>query len=76
MQHLDTTYKNLKKMPNDPHDPYYYHVYEDTLPKEYHYRIVPKDKDHCTQSVNDFKKKGYQRRAIYQGWNNYTDFEK
>ena len=41
MLELEKEYKALKSTPSDPTDPYFYHIYEDTLPKENHYRIIP-----------------------------------
>jgi len=41
MLELEKDYKALKSTPADPTDPYFYHIYEDTLPKENHYRIIP-----------------------------------
>ena len=52
-------------MPDDPLDPFYCHVFENTLPKEYHYRIVPEGKDLATASINDFKIKGKDFYGIY-----------
>lgn len=33
-------------------------------------------KDHVTNCLEEMKKKGYQRRYIFSGWNNYTEFER
>lgn len=63
-------------MPTDPKSPFFYHVYEHTLPQEMHYRIVPEEKDLVTPNLEATKKKRYRRRYIFQGWDNYTDFEK
>lgn len=41
MQRLEKQYVKRTKMPSDPHDPFFYHVYEYTLPREDHYRIIP-----------------------------------
>lgn len=38
------------------------------------FRIL--EKDLICSSAQEFKKKGYRRRYIFAGWNNYTDFEK
>ena len=41
LEHIGEDYLKLNEMPDDPLSPYYYHVYYDTLPLEYHYRIIP-----------------------------------
>ena len=33
-----------KQMPSNPLDPMFYHVYEDTLPDEQYYRLIPEGK--------------------------------
>ena len=77
MSGKDRTYLKRTKVPQNPLDPYFYHVFEHTLPREYHYRMVPAFKDLVTHAAVDFKQKGYRRRFIFgAGWDNYTDFEK
>lgn len=34
------------------------------------------EKDWCANSLEHVKSKSYQRRFIFEGWNNYTEFEK
>lgn len=34
--------------PDDPHHPFFYHVYTDTLPNELAYRIIDEKKDIST----------------------------
>ena len=43
---------------------------------EVSYRILPKDWDVKTESLAHTKDKKYKRRVIFDGWNNYTSFEK
>ena len=33
------------------------------------------EKNIVTESLESIKQKGYKRRYIYEGWNNYTKFE-
>jgi len=33
------------------------------------------EKDQCANNLAETKQKGFKRRYIYGGWNNYTDFE-
>lgn len=33
------------------------------------------EKDLVTHSLQQVKSKGYKRRFIFEGWNNYTEFE-
>lgn len=47
---MEDEYVQQETMPNDPMDPYYYHVYSYTLPIEEYYRIVPEGK-----LTNDFE---------------------
>ena len=37
--------------------------------------MIPEEKDLRTYSMEQVKGKGYKRRFIFEGWNNYTDFE-
>lgn len=57
-------------------DPFYYHIYTDSLPPECSYRLVHPKKDQVTTDINHFKIKGYKKRAIFKGYNNWTDLEK
>ena len=66
----------LDELPKNSQSPFYYHVYADTIPVEYHYRLIPPDIKLVSKSAQEFRVKGYRRRFIYQGWNNYTEFEK
>ena len=65
---------------SNPQDPYYYHTWTDNLPTEVCYRIEPSKKNIVTESIDQIKKKGFQRRFIYnysnRGWDNWTQFEK
>ena len=59
----------------DPLSPVYYHVYQNTLPPEVSYRIVPPLKDNIVTD-RDLCISKKERRFIFSGWNNYTDIEK
>ena len=51
MAQKDRIYMRRRKLPDNPHDPFFYHVYEHTLPLEWYYRIVPAEKDFCTSEI-------------------------
>lgn len=38
--------------------------------------MVPASRNWVTHSVEETKVKGYKRRTIFDGWNNFTEFEK
>ena len=38
--------------------------------------LIILEKDFVSNNLKELKKKGYRRRYIFSGWNNYTDFEK
>ena len=44
LQMREQAHMRRRIMPNNPRDPFFYHVYSSTLPKEHHYRIVPEGK--------------------------------
>ena len=58
-------YKMLKKLPTDPADPFFYHVYSDTLPPREAYLIMPLDRNLVTESLESMKAKGYKRRNTF-----------
>ena len=60
---------------DDEKSPSLYHVYSSHLPPEAAYRIEPLKKDLASIDLKSSKKKG-MRRWIFEGWNNWTDFEK
>ena len=64
------------RTPDDPLHPFYYHVFRHTLPPEAAYRAVPKTTDIVAEDMKWVKKKGRNRRLIFGGWGNYTEFEK
>ena len=68
-------YRNMS-LPSDPKHPMFYHVYSDTLPWEVCYRTLPLKRENCANSQKEVGKKGYKRRYIFEGWNNYTQFER
>ena len=68
-------YKAMKQMPMDPLHPVYYHTFTYTLPQEQAYRIVDTRKDKCASNLKETALKP-NRRWFYEGWNNFTDFEK
>ena len=37
-------YQERKDLPANPLDPFFYHVYENTLPAEQYYRLIPEGK--------------------------------
>jgi hypothetical protein len=57
-------------------DPFYYHIYQDSLPPEAAYRILHPKKDQVTTDIAHMKVKGYKKRAIFKGYKNWTDVEK
>lgn len=71
---LEKSYEGIS-VNDDPRHPSLYHVYTKHLPPEAAYRIQPTKKDIATIDVKSSKKKG-GRRYIFEGWNNWTDFEK
>lgn len=99
----EQTFNNMKSLPSNPLDLSFYHVYDNTLPEEQYYRLIPEgkyqvttrtyivicisfidslhlfrniEKDWCAESAEHVKSKSYKRRFIFEGWNNYTAFEK
>ena len=44
LKRRDQAYMSRTSMPSNPKDPFYYHVYSHTLPKEHFYRMVPEGK--------------------------------
>ena len=69
-------YKKRRTIPDDPLHPFFYHVYSDTLPLEISYRIIDDRKDLVTEDFPSTQVKGYKRRFIFEGYDNYTEFEK
>jgi hypothetical protein len=67
-----------KQLSDDPRHPMYYIVYSNSLPHEQAYRMIDSRKDiKVPQNKKDTQsKKTYKRRYLYDGWNNWTDFEK
>ena len=63
------------KVPDDPRHPFYYHIYTHTLPPELCYRVIPKNKNQVNISQEWYKKNKANRRMVFDGWNNYTQFE-
>ena len=57
--------------PTDPLSPLFYMVFENTLPTEMAYRIIPKSKNIVTERIGQ-----PERRTIYGGWDNWTQVEK
>jgi hypothetical protein len=57
-------------------DPYYYHIYSSDLPPERSYRLKHPKRDRVTTDISHFKLKGYKKRNLYSGYNNYTELEK
>jgi len=46
------------------------------LPLEISYRIIDDRKDLVTEDFQSTQVKGYKRRFIFEGYDNYTDYEK
>ena len=72
----ETVYRQFPKMPADPNHPFFYHVYSDTLPPREAYLLKSDLRDITTESLESTRLKTYKRRHFYDGWNNYTPFEK
>lgn len=62
-------------MPTSGSDPFWYHIYQDSLPFEQVYRVVPQHKDRVVNSAAELKVKGFKKRQFFSGWNNYTPAE-
>ena len=46
-------------------------IFENTLPEEISYRIIPTSKNIITERIGQ-----QERRTIYEGWDNWTQLEK
>jgi hypothetical protein len=59
---MDKKYKKRTKLPTSGMDPIFYHIFQDTLPPEQCYRMVPTLKDLVVDDPTVMKKKGYKKR--------------
>ena len=73
---LEKTYLKRTKLPTNGSDPFYYHIFSDSLPHECAYRLVHPKRDQTTTDIVHFRAKGYKKRAIFKGYNNWTELEK
>ena len=76
MLELEKTYLKRTRCPAKGSDPFYYHIYKSTLPLERAYRLVHPKRNQVTTDIAHFKLKGYKKRQIYIGYNNWTALEK
>ena len=72
---LENKYFKRTKLPTSGKDPIWYHVFQNSLPLEQAYRVVPSWKDRKVSKPEELKVKGFKKRQFFSGWNNYTDAE-
>ena len=72
---LEKKYCKRTKLPTSGNDPFWYHIYQDSLPFEQVYRVVPQHKDRVVNNAAELKVKGFKKRQFFSGWNNYTAAE-
>ena len=75
MKKLERKYFKRTKLPTTGNDPIWYHIYQDSLPLEQVYRVVPNWKDRKVDAPEQLKKKGFKKRYYFSGWDNYTPAE-
>ena len=73
---LEKKYCKRTKLPTSGNDPFWYHIFQDSLPFEQVYRTVPSLKDRKVNKPEELKVKGFKKRQFFSGWDNYTQAEK
>lgn len=76
MRIAEKKYQKRKTVTTDRKDPFLYFIYENTLPPEEAYRVVHPKTELVTNNLLETKVKGYKRRFIFDGYDNYTPYEK
>ena len=76
MRKAEQKFLSRKTVTTNRKDPFLYFVYQNTLPPEEAYRVIHPKTDLVTNNLKETKVKGYKRRYIFDGYDNYTPYEK
>ena len=68
MRTLEEHYSAQPELPTDPHAPCFYHVYENTLPREFHYRIIPEGKHFTLLLFEEMKSRHFGQKSTHSSF--------